>query len=68
MFLADIHQLIRTVSQKQNDRSQKARVIHFEIPRTMDFDGLGRCFCFGRWCCLFAEFYGLNDISWRLFC
>ena len=27
----------------------------------MDFDGL--CFHFGNWCCLCAEFYGLNGIS-----
>lgn len=26
----------------------------------MDFDRLGLCFHFGRWCCLCAEFYGLE--------
>ena len=25
--------------------------------------GLGLCFDFGRWCCLCAEFYGLNGTS-----
>ena len=29
----------------------------------MDFDGLGLCFSFGRWCCLHAEFYSLNGTS-----
>jgi hypothetical protein len=29
----------------------------------MDFDGLGLCFYFGRWCCVKAEFYGLSGTS-----
>jgi hypothetical protein len=29
----------------------------------MNIDGLGLCFCLGRWCCLHAEFYGLNGAS-----
>ena len=29
----------------------------------MDFDELGLCFSFGRWCCLHAEFYSLNGTS-----
>jgi hypothetical protein len=29
----------------------------------MDFDGLGLCSHFGRWCCLSAEFYGFNGTS-----
>ena len=27
----------------------------------MNFNGL--CFCFGRWCCLYAKFYGFNSTS-----
>ena len=29
----------------------------------MDFDGLGLCFSFGRWCCLQVEFYSQNGTS-----
>lgn len=29
----------------------------------MDFDGLGRCFHYGRNCCLCAEFYGPDGPS-----
>ena len=29
----------------------------------MDFDGLGLCFSFDRWCCLSAEFYSLTSAS-----
>lgn len=29
----------------------------------MDFDGLGLCFCFDRWCCLCAQCYSLNGTS-----
>ena len=29
----------------------------------MDFDGLGLCSHFGRWCCLRAEFYSLKGTS-----
>jgi hypothetical protein len=32
-----------------------------DFPRTINFDELGLCFCFGRLCSLCAEFYGLND-------
>lgn len=36
-----------------------------DLPITMDFDGLGICFHFGRWCHLYlcAEFNGLNGTS-----
>lgn len=45
----DILQLARTGSQKQNHRSPKARLVFLEtFPRTMGFDGLSLCFCFGR--------------------
>ena len=29
----------------------------------MDFDGLGLCFSFDRWCCLQVEFYSQNGTS-----
>jgi hypothetical protein len=29
----------------------------------MDFDGLGLCLYFGRWCCLYTEFYTLTGTS-----
>lgn len=44
-----ILKLTRTVSHKHNYRSQKARVIHFEISRKYEVDELGLCFRFGRW-------------------
>jgi hypothetical protein len=42
----------------------KRKVITFrDIPRTMDFEGLGLCFHLGMWCCPRAEFYRLSSIS-----
>lgn len=29
----------------------------------MDFDDLGSCFSFGKWCYVCAEFYNLNSLS-----
>lgn len=34
-----------------------------DLPRTMDLDGLGLCFCFGRCCCLLAGFQVLDGTS-----
>ena len=34
-----------------------------DFPRTMDFEGFGLCFYFGRWCCPCAGFQGLNGAS-----
>ena len=45
-------------------QNPKSNVSSFrECPRTMDFDGPGLCFHFGRWCCLYADFYELNGAS-----
>lgn len=52
--------LTRTVSQKQNRRSQEARLVHLEFPRAIGFEGLGLRFCFGWWCHLGAKLCGLN--------
>lgn len=39
----------------------KSKVSIFEnFPRTINFGGLGFGFCFGRLCCLCAEFYNMN--------
>lgn len=56
----DILQLTRTVNQKRNDRSPKAKSVHLESFRTLDFDGSGLCFHFGRWCYVCAVFYGTS--------
>lgn len=50
MSWVGILQLTRTVSEKHNDRSRKARLSPFRgFPRTMDFDGLGPYFWLSRW-------------------
>lgn len=42
----------------------KVKVITLRnVPRTMEFDGLGLCFYFGRCCCLCAGLQGLNGTS-----
>lgn len=39
----------------------KSKVSTFrDFPRTLDFDGFGLCFSFGRGCCPLAEFYSIN--------
>ena len=64
MSWVNMLQLKREGSQKQNYRSQKGKARTFrDFPITMDFDGLGLCFSFGRWCYLCAEFCSLNGTS-----
>lgn len=42
----------------------KGKVSTFrDFPRTVDFDRIGLCSPFGRWCCLHAGFRGLNGTS-----
>lgn len=43
-------------------QESKCRVSTY-FSRKMGLGGLGLCFYFGRWCCLCAEFYSLNEIS-----
>jgi hypothetical protein len=61
MLWVDIFQLTRTIGQKWNYRSQKAKLVRFET--FPELYGLGLCFSFGRWGCLLPEFYSLNGTS-----
>jgi hypothetical protein len=62
IFRVDILQLTRTVRGRAIEAKSKVSTFR-DFLRTMDFDGLGLCFHFGRWCCQSAEFYSLNGTS-----
>lgn len=58
MFMVDILQLNKSgLSRSRTTEARKARLIHLEtFLTTVNFEGLGLCFGFSRWCCLHAEF------------
>jgi len=62
MSWIDILQL-RTVSQKQSYISQGKISTFRDFSIATDFDGLGFCYSFVRWCCLHTELFSLSSIS-----